>query len=110
MTNEIRTRRLIVTLPNVSGEEAEGIAYDLEHHEGNWREVLFGSALAGDVTAEPALDDAPLDNIRIKAYTDRAVMIYDDLDNESIYLDEPDKARKLAALLWRAADEAEAQR
>ena len=124
MSNEIRTRRLIVTLPDASGEEADIHAADIERR-------LTGRGYVA--TVAHALDDAPLNTTNgghlgvwpydaIEADEDEQIVTFGtrnpvkvDGDGDPIVADvfaylRPDEARKLAALLLRAADEAEGKR
>ena len=97
-STDIRTRRLIVTLPDFAREEADEIARGIENDLTNHYD--------GRATAEHALDDAPLEGWSArpnKAWVGLVVVesarARDDLTIQ--------EARKLAALLLRAADEAE---
>ncbi|WP_375000199.1 hypothetical protein [Aeromicrobium sp. CTD01-1L150] len=104
MTNEIRTRRLIVTLPVVSGEEADVTASTVE------RSIQRGGY--EDATVDHPLDDAPLDGFRVldhedgwdKDPNDPAVTLLK--DGVTVAVRQPEEMRKLAALLLRAADDA----
>lgn len=100
MTNEIRTRRLIVTLPGTAAEEVDELASVFEN-VANHR--VLGSDPERNATVVSALDDAPLELTLVEQYAGL------DMVNLQVWrsLFTPDEARKLAALLLRTADEIE---
>lgn len=111
MSNETRTRRLIVTLPNVTTDEAISIADDLEYADGEWGHELFGSALAGGVNVVHAPDDELIDDRYVVEHgpSNRLAGGFVELfhsDGGSEVLSAR-QARVLAAHLLRAADESE---
>ena len=57
MSNDIRTRRLIVTLPDAVGEEADTLAQLIEDR--------YRLDTGRDATVDHALDDAPLDSLGV---------------------------------------------
>lgn len=94
----VRTRRLLVTLPDASGEEADATAEQIDEA------LTDGFTVLG--TAEHLLDEAPLSDgttvtVRDQHGEPHVCMSVVSLNRR------PDEARKLAALLLRAADEAE---
>lgn len=99
---DVRTRRLIVTLPDVSGEEAD-IAID------EIKTYLGDTAVVG-YRVDHALDDAPVAGIKVAAQNGLTYIQQSNRDrpDDIVGLVDPDEIRKLAALLMRAADEAEA--
>lgn len=105
MSNDIRSRRLIVTLPDTASEEIDEIAADVEQRVRAWPEARTASV-------QHALDDAPLDRWKIDASVYGRVSLVRPNAHEygrGLLLDHlaPEEARKLAALILRAADEAE---
>jgi len=101
MSADLRTRRLIVTLPDVSGEEADIAIGEIETYLGDTAVVGY--------RVEHALDDAPISGITVAT---QKGLIYVQQSNPTrpddiVGLVDPGEIRKLAALLLRAADESE---
>lgn len=99
MSADIRTRRVIVTLPNVSGEEADIAIAEIENY--------LGDTALIKPRVEHALDDAPLPGMVVRAnlaWRDTVTVQQAFADRHDMSVSE---ARKFAALLLRAADEAE---
>lgn len=99
MTNEIKTRRLIVALPNTSGDEADAMAMALEYEAGE-RQGVEGA------TVTHALGETLPDDLGVRRFgTD--VVIRDLTDGDQIVLETPLAMRQLAGALLANADEIE---
>lgn len=107
MTNELKTRRLIVTLPNTSGEEADAISSELEHYIGA---NATGYGVLG-ATVEHALGETLPDGVicrRNKALRD-LIVVGDKLYSKYAIDINRSEARQLAGALLALADEIEGQ-
>lgn len=112
MTNETRTRRLIVTLPDVAAEEiADAATYLEELLPIRWDAAKVAVEVARDeyVWTGSGLAIVPRDIV--SGGTDRATFTYtpegSPIDYALVFV-HPDEARQLAGQLLRAADEMEA--
>lgn len=110
MSNEIRTRRLLVTLPDADDATVAGAIELIDEYA-----LTDGFEVAGTVAE---LDDAPVGHEIVTAWDHDPIDPDDDRRTVTLgYLDglnpqvirylDPSDARKLAALLLAAADEAE---
>lgn len=93
MTNEIQTRRLIVTLPNTSGEESDELAAALEY-EASERQGITGA------TVTHALGETLPDSVQVSRGTDPR--IYLQVAEADAWWTTPltaDEARQLAGVL-----------
>jgi len=108
MTNEIRTRRLIVTLPGTAAEEIAIAAQDLEE----LTRIRWGGDIAA--TVEVVRDEhlTIQDEVKVGAFDvidgsrDRVSLIRAATDGLLMLLTK-DEAQQLAGQLLRAADEIE---
>lgn len=101
MTNEIRTRHLIVTLPNVSGEEADQVAAEIS--------VNYGEAQTPGTTATHALGESVLAGSlgSVRRTTGGNILVKIETRRARPQLVTPTEARELAGALLILADEAE---
>lgn len=104
MSADIRTRRLIVTIPDVSGEEVDTLHEDIN-------DFLDGHAVGEIAVATHALDDATLLGFTARWGSEHKILagyVGIRVPGQNFHeLMTTDDARKLAALILRAADEAE---
>lgn len=119
MSNEIRTRRLIVTLPLASESEAHGIASEALRPSRHLAKIIDDRMVeVPGATVTQALDDEPrsVNDISVDPFD---FVDPDDLESPTVTVRvhdqvirflSPDEARRLAAILLRAADEAEGKR
>ena len=105
MTNEIKTRRLIVTLPDTSGEEADTIASSIESAV---QEGIFGDVDTWNATVTHALGETLPIGMTAKLEADRIYVRDGGQPLVAILNLNVGEARQLAGALLRLADEAEA--
>lgn len=99
MSTDIRTRRLIVTLPDASDEEVDTLAADLN--------TFLDEHPVGEIATALRAFDGESFSRHFTTMPGNGHVLISVWQGEPANVLGPDEARKLASLLLRAADEAE---